>query len=87
MAGLVAMPPGCMACDVAHSHLHSARTRTRTSILIFELLKTPSQVWALGVSLYLLVYGKVPFAGKSLLEVYTQIQADEVQFPPEPQVR
>lgn len=44
-------------------------------------LPFPAEIWAMGVSLYLLVYGRVPFSGKSLLEVYQHIQGDAVAFP------
>lgn len=38
-------------------------------------------VWALGVTLYALVFGQVPFVGENVPAVYERIRADELSFP------
>jgi serine/threonine protein kinase len=41
----------------------------------------PIDVWALGVSFYLAVFGVAPFAGSTWQEISKSIQTDEVKFP------
>lgn len=40
-------------------------------------------VWALGVTLYALVFGQVPFVGDNVPAVYERIRADQLRFPDE----
>ena len=41
----------------------------------------PSDVWALGVSLYCFVFGKVPFVGEHLMHLYETIRTSPLEFP------
>ena len=43
----------------------------------------PVDLWACGVSLYALIYGRVPFTADNLLDIYEAIRNDEVKFLPE----
>lgn len=43
-------------------------------------------LWALGVTLYCLVYGNVPFLASSVPAVYEKIKNDEVVFPNHPYI-
>ncbi|XP_019850913.1 PREDICTED: calcium/calmodulin-dependent protein kinase kinase 1-like [Amphimedon queenslandica] len=38
-------------------------------------------VWAAGVTLYCLVYGRVPFVGRSIPELHEKIISQEIKFP------
>ena len=43
----------------------------------------PSDVWALGVSLFCFVFGRVPFAGEHLMHLYETIKYTQLEFPAE----
>lgn len=42
-----------------------------------------TDVWALGVTLYYLIFGKCPFHGKSVPQIYERIQRQMLKFPRE----
>jgi len=44
-----------------------------------------ADIWQLGVTLYALVYGQIPFNDGNILKLYDKIQHDELQFPPKPE--
>ncbi|ODM97897.1 Calcium/calmodulin-dependent protein kinase kinase 2 [Orchesella cincta] len=44
-----------------------------------------ADIWQLGVTLYALVYGQIPFNDGNILKLYDKIQHDELQFPAKPE--
>jgi [calcium/calmodulin-dependent protein kinase] kinase len=42
-----------------------------------------ADIWSMGVTLYCLRYGKIPFERKGVLELYESIRNDDVEFPGE----
>ncbi|KXZ50915.1 hypothetical protein GPECTOR_14g161 [Gonium pectorale] len=41
----------------------------------------PGDIWALGICLYMFVFGKPPFTGGTTYQIYESIQQGELQFP------
>jgi [calcium/calmodulin-dependent protein kinase] kinase len=39
-------------------------------------------VWAMGVTLYCLLFGTLPFKGKTILELFESIREHQQQYPP-----
>jgi serine/threonine protein kinase len=48
----------------------------------YEML--PTDIWALGVTLYQLAYGRLPFRQQGLMLLMEEIERNEVEFPPLP---
>lgn len=45
-----------------------------------------TDIWALGITLFSIVYGNVPYVADSVLGVYEKIKNDELQFPSTPHI-
>jgi calcium/calmodulin-dependent protein kinase kinase 2 len=41
----------------------------------------PGDIWAMGVTLFSLVFGKVPFSGNSIMQLYDAIREEEPLYP------
>jgi [calcium/calmodulin-dependent protein kinase] kinase len=39
-----------------------------------DLSGIPADIWAMGVTLYCLVFGKLPFVGKTIILLYSDIR-------------
>ncbi|KAL2917329.1 hypothetical protein HK105_202993 [Polyrhizophydium stewartii] len=39
-------------------------------------------IWAIGVTLYCMSFGRLPFNGRSMLDLYESIRSQEPQYPP-----
>ncbi|KAL7626562.1 hypothetical protein AAE478_003334 [Parahypoxylon ruwenzoriense] len=42
-----------------------------------------ADIWSMGVTLYCLKYGKLPFRGDNILDMYEAIRTEEIQLPPD----
>eukprot|EP00803_Ostreobium_quekettii_P001747 evm.model.scf_722EXC.5 EVM.evm.TU.scf_722EXC.5 scf_722EXC:51151-58080(+) len=45
-----------------------------------------ADIWALGVSLYMFIFGHCPFQGDSILDLFNAIKTEPLHFPPDAQV-
>lgn len=45
-----------------------------------------ADIWQLGVTLFALVFGCVPFRDDNILKLYERIQIDELIFPNKPEI-
>mmetsp|Transcript_11284 Transcript_11284/g.20391 ORF Transcript_11284/g.20391 Transcript_11284/m.20391 type:complete len:1017 (-) Transcript_11284:2131-5181(-) len=43
----------------------------------------PADIWSLGISLYYMVYGQVPFVATNVFKMYKSVCEDELKFPAE----
>ena len=41
----------------------------------------PCDLWSVGVTLYYMLYGTIPFTGSTVSEVYDNIQKQEPAYP------
>ncbi|KAL4485717.1 hypothetical protein ABPG72_010979 [Tetrahymena utriculariae] len=46
----------------------------------------PLDIWATGVTLYIMIYGKVPFKERKLIELKNEICQKEIVLPPIPEI-
>ncbi|KAI0024646.1 protein kinase-like domain-containing protein [Xylariomycetidae sp. FL0641] len=46
-----------------------------------SVLGTAADVWSMGVTLYCLKYGKLPFQGSNVLDMYNAIRTEELRIP------
>ena len=45
-----------------------------------------ADIWSLGVTLFSLVYGKVPFHDENILALYNKIRTQELVLPEDPDI-
>ena len=45
-----------------------------------------ADIWSLGVTLFSLVYGKVPFHDDNIVALYNKIRTQELHLPNEPDI-
>ena len=48
-----------------------------------EVSGKPADIWSMGVTLYCLKYGKIPFNRPTVIEIYEAIKSQEVPLPEE----
>ena len=46
-----------------------------------EFKGPPVDLWAIGVTLYIMVYGRLPFMAPGVMKLYATIQSHEPEFP------
>ncbi|RUS16829.1 kinase-like domain-containing protein [Endogone sp. FLAS-F59071] len=48
-----------------------------------EVAGRPADIWSMGVTLYCLKYGKLPFAKSNMIELFDSIKSDPIYYPPD----
>lgn len=60
-----------------HSHLDSRKVLTHSPVTVGKAI----DIWAMGVTLYCLVYGRVPFLADNEFELFNVIAKSPISFP------
>ncbi|KAI9485106.1 kinase-like domain-containing protein [Zychaea mexicana] len=75
------MPPTTSAGTPAFMAPELLRRRCRNSTQQQQPPAAAADVWSMGVTLYTLCYGHLPFEKPSLLELYQEIQTKSIDYP------
>ncbi|KAJ3373588.1 hypothetical protein GGF31_000429 [Allomyces arbusculus] len=65
------------------THLNTgSSTTSSTSSTGLNVSGRACDIWSMGVTLYCMVFGRLPFTGRSVVELYKSIAEDEPDFTP-----